>query len=160
LRQKIVRGEGDEAAFGEPRGEVVISGVVAFDHITRNAAPAVLADDDRTPFAGLEVLGKQQYSPGEEFAPDVQDHFVAGPFLLVVDAAGARIGRKQRLVECAEHLFPVIAAIGLGAFDKFCGGVAFAAQVGVPGRTRACSNGFTTLALEFSLQYSPIQPPE
>ena len=54
---RVVRSEDDEAALGEAGGEVVIGGGVPLDHVTRQRAPAVLAHDDRTALARLQVPG-------------------------------------------------------------------------------------------------------
>ena len=101
---RVVRREGDEAAFREPGREVVVGRVVALDHVFGQAVPAVLADHDRPLLALLDPLGHQQHAPGEDVGIDVEHDLVAGPLRRVVDLARARVGRQDRVGDAAEDL--------------------------------------------------------
>ena len=85
---RIMRREGDEAAFGQSRGVRLIGAIAArfrivVDRVQRHAFKPVLADDDRTALAQLEVFRNQQNAPGKNIGPDVEGDFVAGPLRLV-----------------------------------------------------------------------------
>ena len=109
----IVRREHDEAALGEARGVGFVGTVglglgIVVDGVGGHAFESVLADDDGTAFAGLEIFRQQQHAPREDVGPHVEHHVVAGPFLLVVDLARAGVHRERCGGEAPHHVVPEV----------------------------------------------------
>src|SRR5919197_4604577 len=92
----------------------------------------MLTDDDGSPFAGLEILGYQQYAPGEYVLPDVEHDLVADPLLGVVDLSCASIEGQEDIVELTQHFFSKILTERLGAFDELIRGDRLVTQLSGP----------------------------
>ena len=65
----------------------------------------MLTDDDRTPLAGLEVVGYEQHAEGDDVVGDVEDHLVALPFRRVVRQPCPRVQGHVRFRQSADDCF-------------------------------------------------------
>ena len=107
-----MRGEGNETALGEFRGEVVIRRLVPFDDVRGDPPSSMLTDDHWSFFSRFEVPGQEQDAPRENIWKHVEDHFVAGPFFAVVNFADPRFRGKQRDPGDPRYLmYPFAAAV-------------------------------------------------
>ena len=118
---KVLRGEGHEAAVGQPGRVIVIELAVAEEHVGGPALQAVLADDHRPPLARLDVLGHQQHAIREDVGKHVQDNLVAGPFLALVALSRPWPRRQRPVVEAANHFLGEVLAVRLDGLRE-CGG--------------------------------------
>ena len=76
----VLRGEGDEAAFGEARCEGLVGIKVGLPgHVLGRAFEPVLADDDRSTLAWLQIPRYQQKPPSRTLRKNVDDDFVSDP---------------------------------------------------------------------------------
>ena len=90
----------------------------------------MLTDDDRTPFAGLKVVGEQQDAIGENVLPDIEDNFIPLPAGFVIKEPGPRICRRiggrtaaddfvpQTGLEILACLRPACERTGIGPFPE------------------------------------------
>ena len=111
---RVLRRERDEAFFGQARGEAVVEVRVdrRVGHFPRPAFEPVLADDDRAPLAGLEVLRHEQDAVGEHAGPDVEHDLVAAELRLVEHRRVRGFGGRGRVGQPADDLVPDVARIG------------------------------------------------
>src|ERR1035441_8174022 len=114
----ILRRVHDEAFFSQTRAPVAGPTVirVGIGDGLRTPFQAVLAHNYGTAFAGLKVLGQQQNAVREYVWPDVQNHFVAAEFRMVIDEPCARIHWPTRSGQPSNDLVPDVIAIELGRF--------------------------------------------
>ena len=71
----------------------------------------VLADDNRTPFAFLYVLGHEQNTESKDIGVNVQHDFVAEVLWLVENETAARIGGHAGIGKLANNFLPEVAPI-------------------------------------------------
>src|SRR4051812_39042796 len=84
---KILRRENDEAAFRELGREIVVSRFIAFNDILRSSFQSVLANDDGTLFAGLDVFREKKNPIRAKFGKCPKADFVPFPQRFVIDEA-------------------------------------------------------------------------
>ena len=89
---QIMRRERDEAALGQFCCEVIVSGGVVVDRITRDTVSPVLANDHRAAFSWLHVFRDDQCAPREQRIMHVQNNIPGRPFVGFGDLPRAGVG--------------------------------------------------------------------
>ena len=121
----VLRGEGDEAAFGEARCEGLVGIKVGLPgHVLGRAFEPVLADDDGTLFTReeVEVFWQGQNAVGDHlFATalhHIHEHFVGQGLVSHLIGSGADVWGEQGQFEIADHLGAEFLSVGLDRFPE------------------------------------------
>src|SRR5256885_6908556 len=105
---RILGSIGNESLFRQTDGELVV--IVRVDlgigHVFRPALQAMLADHDGPTVAWLDVFRHKEDSVGNNVGPDVQHHFIAPIFRLIVDKSRSSVGGQAGRGEAPYYFVP------------------------------------------------------